>query len=426
MSLVLEFISAFILTSAQIYAWYKISGNKFSINILSIIVALSLSLYSLINFNMINEFIKPSFILLAAIICCKALLKENILNSIIIVFCQYLLVVIYDAILTLLLLIIFSDNIDKVFSNFSGSLIVDICMCILIIFTVNLKIPNKLYYFISKHAYNLKSKQVIIFLIMVIISSVNIFALTYYNDNMVVAMVVNIIITLIYVFIVIIIIKTKNNYIAVSSKYHTSLDDLQAQESIINDYRILNHENRNNLMTIKLMTKDKRVVAYINNLLNQKEELKSKIISETLKLPEGGIRGLIYNKLLTMQENKIDYLLNVDKKIDYKILCNIDDYDIVDICQILGVFIDNAIEETFNHKNKEIGIDFTLLNRNLIISISNYYNHNVSNIVKTTKGKGRGYGLKLAKKIIDKNQNLNNVREIRKNMFIQKLYIKVK
>jgi two-component system sensor histidine kinase AgrC len=211
----------------------------------------------------------------------------------------------------------------------------------------------------------------------------------------------------------------------VIGKYHTSLDTLQAQESIISDYRILNHENKNNLMTIKSLSKSKKVNKYIDSLLNQQEKLKNKIIDETLKLPEGGIRGLIYNKLTLIKEYNIPYYLNVDKKINYKSLSNISDEDIVDVCQILGVFIDNAIDESNLIDDKQINIDLHLNNNEFIISIANHYNKKLNiNNLKTTKGKGHGYGLKLVKKIIESNNKIHTKKEINKDLFIQKIYIK--
>ena len=157
MSLALEFCSTFMLTIVQVYAWYKICGCKFKFNMFTVGVVCVLSIYSLLNFNFINAFFKPAFLLFAAILSCKLLLKEKLINCIIIVFCQYLLVIIYDALLTLILLIVFSNNIDAVFSNFSGSLIVDVLMCILVIISVNLKIPKKLYKIHKKQTFPIYS-----------------------------------------------------------------------------------------------------------------------------------------------------------------------------------------------------------------------------------------------------------------------------
>ena len=154
-------------------------------------------------------------------------------------------------------------------------------------------------------------------------------------------------------------------------------------------------------------------------------------MNETYKLPEGGIRGLIYSKILIMREKNIECNLNVDKRITIKLLYNISDNDIVDICQILGVFIDNAMEECYRIDKKEIQITLHIQNNCLIIEISNYHNRDYKSInksiqIKSTKGKGHGYGLQLVKRLIENNKKLRNERLISKEIFTQKLIIDIK
>ena len=426
MSKLLEIFSDLFFTSVQVYTWHRISGNKtLKLNFKTILVILILICFSLFNFKNEYELIKPLLLILVSVFCCKFLLNESFKNSIIVIFCQYLIVIILEAVLVFFALF-FLDN-DVILNNTIVSGIVDIIMGILMIIIVNTKLFKRFYSFIIRHVSNLKNYEIMIFLLMVIICSITVFALTYFNNNIFIAIIINIIITIIYAAIVLVIIRIKNNYISVTKKYNTSLDNLQAQESIIDEYRIMNHENRNNLNTIKSITKEKKVISYINSLIKQSDELKSKIITDMLKIPEGGIRGLIYSKILTMQNNKIQYYLNIDKNISPKILSDIDDYDIVDICQILGVFIDNAIDELKVISEKKLTISFYLYNKKLFISIVNSLGETSKNnlSLKSTKGNGRGYGLKLVKKIIEKNPHLENEREFGKDFFNQKLIVKL-
>ena len=76
-----------------------------------------------------------------------------------------------------------------------------------------------------------------------------------------------------------------------------------------------------------------------------------------------------------------------------------------------------------------INIDFYLENSNLIISISNNFsNIELEKIEKpgySTKEKGHGYGLALAKQIIDNNNRISNTKKIYKNIFTQIINIKI-
>ena len=102
-----------------------------------------------------------------------------------------------------------------------------------------------------------------------------------------------------------------------------------------------------------------------------------------------------------------------------------------DICRIVGIIIDNAIEETskIDEKNKEIIISM-YTDEYFIIEVSNRFKSNIdlNNIYKkgyTTKGKNHGYGLSLLKKIVDNNSRISNEISITNNIFTQMIKIKM-
>ena len=140
MNLIVEIVSAIILTTTQVYAWYKIIGKETRFKTRDLFVILILSLYSMINLNYINDLVKPILMVLIAIICCKILFKENIIKSFIIVFCQYLLVIILEALMILIFLVILKGNIDIIMNSYIISSIVDLCMCILMFIVLRINI----------------------------------------------------------------------------------------------------------------------------------------------------------------------------------------------------------------------------------------------------------------------------------------------
>lgn len=432
MSLVLEFLSTFVVSFCEILSWHNISKEKLNLKnwkfFVSIVV---LTIINIMNYHFMNNFVKGVGIMIAAIIFCKIILEKDLKDCIILSFLGELLVVISEAILCILLTILFKLTINVILDSSIIIFMNDILIGLILVLTSRLSFVSKIYKFISKITKNIKEYQIILFLIFVILVSSSIFATAYFQNNLYLILILNIVISLLYTIVIVVGFNYQNRYYKINYKYNISLDNLQAQELVINEYRMINHENKNQLLTIKSMTRNKQVIRYIDSLILQKEAFKNEIINTTLKLPEGGIRGLIYSKMLYMKDKNIDCYLNVDKKITSKILANISDNDIVDICHILGVFLDNAIQETLNLDGKKINIYLHLSAETLSINISNNHHQNFgtnknNETLKTTKGKGHGYGLSLVKRIVDRNKRLVNNRKITRDTFTQELLIKLK
>ena len=427
MSLVLNIFGNLILTFAQVYVWYNLIHKKFPFDDKSIFV--TIVLLSGITFacsSLLNETFNGIGIMILSIIFCKIIINEDIKNCIIISFLGELLLILSEALFAVLVTFIFNIQIISI-TNYMY--IADILVAIISLLLSKLYIFYKCYNYIKKITSNVKLYQLLLFFIFTIFEIGFAFASTYLNKNVRVMIIVNIIISIFYSVIVILIFRYQHKYYKIKSKYNLSLDSLQSQEQMINDYKILNHENNNNLQTIKRMTSNKKVIGYINSLLKEKDTIDNDLIKDSLKLPAGGIRGLIYNKMLFMKSLNIKYFLEVDKAINTRKMININDDDIVDICQIVGVFLDNAIEETRNHLIHEITINLYIYCNKIYISISNYYDGNLNNLnnkrIKSTKGSGRGYGLKLVNKIIDNNNRLSHNIKIMKNIVTQIVIIEI-
>nr|WP_243177094.1 GHKL domain-containing protein [Clostridium estertheticum] len=125
------------------------------------------------------------------------------------------------------------------------------------------------------------------------------------------------------------------------------------------------------------------------------------------------------------------YLDNITLSIE--ILDTIDTVhiDIIDLCRIVGILLDNAYEAAKDSKEKLVSISF-IQDEYLNITIANSYNSNIniSSIYKksySTKGSNRGIGLNNVKEIINKKYpNVLLKTSVEKDVFIQDLYIEAK
>lgn len=319
--------------------------------------------------------------------------------------------------------------IDTQFGEFFSNTIISI----LILLIAKIPIIKNIYKRLVKITENISNKQIIITSFILIIIANLLTMLLYYKIEFKYLLIFNTVLTIFCLVIVIYSFKTKNNYIKVYDKYNTTLNSLKEYEDILDRYRISNHENKNQLLTIRNMLPktNKKAITYIDTIVENKLKDSDKVMFEVSRIPAGGLRGLVYSKVLTMKELKVEYELEISKDIKtVDLINNIDDSMMLDICKVIGVYIDNAVQEVENLKEKYINIEMYLDNKDLIISISNNYGGRIEldkleNSGYTTKEKGHGYGLTLVKEIIDNNKKLSNQKMITKETFTQMLKIKM-
>jgi two-component system sensor histidine kinase AgrC len=145
-------------------------------------------------------------------------------------------------------------------------------------------------------------------------------------------------------------------------------------------------------------------------------------------IPKGGLKGLIYYKLSDLKGINIitNISPNIKKHSFFK--CNSPMYN--DVLKIIGIYIDNAIEACSNAKEKEIAMEIYCQKNEFHFILSNTYDEirNISRLEEigySTKGKNRGYGLYLVKKIIEKYDSIYQTREVNEKYYTIHLTIKI-
>ena len=100
-----------------------------------------------------------------------------------------------------------------------------------------------------------------------------------------------------------------------------------------------------------------------------------------------------------------------------------------DICIILGIYLDNALEAAEESKEKTISLEIYEANKKINFTISNTYKNIIP--LKTmrkkgfsTKGKSHGKGLYYADKMVNKVKWIEISQIFLNNYFIQKICVK--
>lgn len=338
-----------------------------------------------------------------------------------------LIMIIPDLAVTLTLTIIFGKQ--KFYLIFAGNIFSNFCVCVLMIaltFILRKPLRKLMNYKLSEN------KKIVIISVLATIFTVIFFYkfATGYKMNQ------DVLIYLVSMFAFIIILFTlfrqRIDNENVSKKYDELLDVMKNYESDIEEQRTLRHETKNEFATIKCKLQDKEdnktIIEYIDSVIGEKEKAGSTNYSKFKYLPSNGLKGFFYYKCTEAEKKGISVSVNISKQIENSFLMDIETKDFKDLARIIGVYIDNAIEASSTSEDKKLGIEMYLIKEKIEIIITNTFNNeiNLDKIGKesfSTKGKHRGHGLLLVKKILSENNRFEAKKEIRGNIYIQSLKI---
>ena len=199
-------------------------------------------------------------------------------------------------------------------------------------------------------------------------------------------------------------------------------------ENLYDNLRTFKHDYKNILLTLNYYIENKDIDSlekyYKENILDTGLLVDTKDHKVKLKnLKSIPIKSLVLANIAKAESKNI----NIDIEILEPIIhFNIKD---VDLSRLLGIYIDNAIEECEFTEEKKLSIAFILRGLSTVIVIQNSCRDNIP-LFKinekgfSTKGENRGLGLYNAKKIVDKYENCLVNTNIENNVFTLELWIR--
>lgn len=352
-------------------------------------------------------------------------LSKSIFTSIVYV----ILLIIPDLLIYVISIYVFRIGSEYFDMYIAGGIIGNIAVnSILILISFILKKPLR-----KLIDYNLSTNKKIIIISLLILFSIAIFFYKFIKNNSFDSNTIGYLLAVFtFISILLYLFRQKIENEKISKKYDELLDVMKNYESDIEEQRTLRHETKNEFATIKCKLQDKEnnktIIEYIDSVIGEKEKAGSTKYSKFKYLPSNGLKGFFYYKFIEAEKKGINVSINISKQIENSFLKDIETKDFKDLARIIGVYLDNAIEASSTSEDKKLGIEMYLIKEKIEIIITNTFNNeiNLDKIGKesfSTKGKHRGHGLLLVKKILSENNRFEAKKEIRGNIYIQSLKI---
>jgi len=258
--------------------------------------------------------------ILAAVI--HAITFKKIFNlttgrSVFLVFIYLLCILVPDIIVTVFIVNILKVDFVVYVETFAGSSITSFVVGIMAIFILLiLRTPLRK---LSQIKIDFNKKMVVyIFLIMIsiLIFFWNVFS-NYDNSS---NLFVNLFLIIIFVSILLSLLKQTITNRNLELEYDNLIKYVKTYEEVIEKQREIQHENRNQLLTIKSKIFDKEkeeeIIKYIDSLYEEKTHFDKAKYSRLKYLPANGFKGLLYFKIDEAECQKINITLLISKTVE--------------------------------------------------------------------------------------------------------------
>lgn len=289
---------------------------------------------------------------------------------------------------------------------------------------------QKLIPYVKNSKLNRKSSLIIILVLLVTLALL-IFKIPISKWKFNTEFIITMFILLFFCIIGLIIVKQNSDIQKTTSMYQKLVDYSDITNGLLEDYRVVSHEQKNQLLVIRSMLDDnssQELVDYVDGLLDKKVGFKYEWIGELNHLPLSGLKGLINYKLIEAHTLDININISISKDVNNSNLNSLSTTQKDELYSIIGVYLDNAVQAAKESNKKEVSLEIYKEKEKIVIIIANTYNGKIEmekldNYGYTTKGKNHGVGLHLVKKIIENEVIYSQSRSLFEDYYVQKLII---
>ncbi len=424
--LIIKIIIYSIMPITSFFIVKQLAKNHEKVSTYTILIILIITLPTFIFYETKYNALVLLISYILSIVLYKRYFKINLVTSIVLCSVEVILVTLSDLFFTSINLMIFSyEEVRNIwYISFVNNLLVGVFSYL--ISTLDF-ISNKVTY-LCKKINNKTGYKIAIFAIV----SILIIAILFFNITAIFKLNLYYAITIIGLFGLLILyyfyISEITNYEKLNDEYNILFDYVQTFENWIDDEQMYRHELKNNLSIIRNMTKNKKIINKIDEMLNFTIVIDDNDIEDLKNIPKGGLKGLIYYKVALAKNKKVKMIIEASPKAT-SLLKKLEEKKLRKLCIVLGIYLDNALEAAAISKNKSVTLEIYKSNNNLTFTISNTYKNiiPIKDMKKkgyTTKGKNHGKGLYYVSKVLNKEKWIESSQIFLNDYFIQKICIK--
>lgn len=408
--------------------------KKQNCTFLKVITVLIFSIILTFNYLVVDNFLKVIIIFIDNIMLNMVIYKERMEKTVVVSFVEYINILLSEGIIGLLLSIviyILSAVLSTEIEIVKNTILLN-CIILGLHYVLAQKLKNQYKNIVNKST---ESSSLILgaLAIIVLICMGSLFYRTEkLNWKLNSIFILDTIIIVFMGIVGILMIIQKLEYDRKNKEYINLAKYSEINATLLEEYSMLNHEHKNQLIIIKGMIedKDKDLGKYVNSLILKKKNVRFEWIKELNNIKFQGLKSFINYKILEMKTEDIEISVMVSeecKEIDVEKL-SAKRKEI--LYSIIGVYLDNAREATIKTKNKKVNLEVYVEDGAICFEIANTYNENIdiskiNNYGYTSKGAGRGTGLYMIQNLIKNDPHFEITTKIQRGFFIQKTKIKI-
>jgi two-component system sensor histidine kinase AgrC len=209
-------------------------------------------------------------------------------------------------------------------------------------------------------------------------------------------------------------------------QYDQQQDYIKTIDSLINEFRRLKHSYSNTIYSFYGYIEEKDIDGlkeYYSEIMDDVKRVDSNLLLALQRIKVYAVFGLLWNKINEAEEKGIEVGVQVLNEV-YEVGMRLKD-----LCEILGNYLDNAIDGAVDSETKKLNISLTDEEGYLTIIIENTCEENID-IKKiqqkgfSTKGDNRGFGLSITNQLLSKYKNVLNNTVTENGIFKQEIIIK--